>query len=254
MQQGRHQQGNAALRLGQSVQVSDGQRENTRSHRSADRGNRVQLNYDSDEYSNLFSWANSSSSGVHSIFPASLLVHENSKDLELNRTIESFWAGDRIKVSDVKNGLRQVGQLASYSFRAPRASDLPPQRLTVRHGTDQGCRLQRMGGAARRNRTGWPVQPAAARSLLCGIGSLARAGPRGIVPRAGGRGNCHRRLCPGEYNRRRPAAKRTATMRARDCAPAETTTERRGRKRRCVCWSEIALPSTPHRRPMCITP
>ena len=89
----------------------------------------LQLAYDSDEYSNLFSWANSSSSGVHPIFPASLLVHERSNDLELNRTIESFWAGDRIKVSEVKNGLRQLNQLQSYSFRAPRAADLPPQRL-----------------------------------------------------------------------------------------------------------------------------
>ena len=89
----------------------------------------LQLNHDSDEYSNLFSWANSSSSDVHPIFPASLLVHEKSNELELNRTIESFWAGDRIKVSDVKNGLRQIGKLQSYSFRAPKASDLPSQRL-----------------------------------------------------------------------------------------------------------------------------
>lgn len=88
-----------------------------------------QLNYDSGEYSNLFGWANSPSSGVHPIFPASLLVHERSNELELNRTIESFWAGERIKVSDVKNGLRQIGQLQSYSFRAPRAAELPPQRL-----------------------------------------------------------------------------------------------------------------------------
>jgi hypothetical protein len=56
-------------------------------------------------------------------------VHERSNELELNRTIESFWAGERIKVSDVKNGLRQIGQLQSYSFRAPKASDLPSQRL-----------------------------------------------------------------------------------------------------------------------------
>ena len=89
----------------------------------------VELNCNSGEYSNLFRWANSPSSGVHPIFPASLLVHERSNDLELNRTIESFWAGERIKVSDVKNGLRQIGHLQSYSFRAPKAAELPPQRL-----------------------------------------------------------------------------------------------------------------------------
>ena len=89
----------------------------------------VQLNYGSDEFSNLFNWADSSSSRVHPIFPASLLVHARSNELELNRTIESFWAGERIKVSEVKNGLRQIGQLQSYSFRAPRAAELPPQHL-----------------------------------------------------------------------------------------------------------------------------
>ena len=86
------------------------------------------LKPDSNEYAAFYRWANSSS-GIHAIFPASLLVHEKSNDLELNRTIESFWAGDRIKVSDVKNGLRQINQLQSYSFRAPKATELPPQRL-----------------------------------------------------------------------------------------------------------------------------
>ena len=88
-----------------------------------------QLNSDSDEYSSLFSWANSPSSGIHPIFPASLLVHERSNDLELNRTIESFWAGDRIKVSEVKNSLRQIGQLQSYSFKAPKAVEQQQGRL-----------------------------------------------------------------------------------------------------------------------------
>ena len=88
-----------------------------------------QLNPDSDEYTNLFNWTNSPSSGIHPIFPASLLVHERSNDLELNRTIESFWAGDRIKVSEVKNGLRQIGQLQSYSFKAPRAAEQQQGRL-----------------------------------------------------------------------------------------------------------------------------
>ena len=89
----------------------------------------LDLKPNTEEYSAFFRWANSSAGDVHPIFPASLLVHERSNDLELNRSIESFWAGDRIKVSDVKNGLRQIGQLQSYSFRAPKASDLPIQKL-----------------------------------------------------------------------------------------------------------------------------
>ena len=63
------------------------------------------------------------------IFPASLSVYERSRDLELNGEIEAFWAGDRIRISRVKDGLRQIGQLQNYSFRAPKAAELPPQRL-----------------------------------------------------------------------------------------------------------------------------
>ena len=84
----------------------------------------------SQEYAAFFVWANDAeASGVSPMFPASLLVHERSKDLELNNEIESFWAGERILVSDVKKGLRQIGQLQSYAFRAPKAAELPPQRL-----------------------------------------------------------------------------------------------------------------------------
>ena len=89
------------------------------------------LKPDSKEYVTFFEWANNAaSSGLLSqMFPASLLVHERSGDLELDGEIESFWAGDRLKISRVKEGLRQVGQQQSYSFRAPKATELPPQRL-----------------------------------------------------------------------------------------------------------------------------
>ena len=76
-------------------------------------------------------WAESAaSSGVLSrMFPASLLVYERLNDIELNGRIESFWAGDRLKVSEVKSGLASIGQKQARSFRAPRAAELPPQRL-----------------------------------------------------------------------------------------------------------------------------
>ena len=82
-------------------------------------------------YSSFFHWANEagSSGGLHQMFPASLMVYERSGDLELCGKIESFWAGDRILVSDVKNGLRQINQFKNYPFRAPKAAELPPQRL-----------------------------------------------------------------------------------------------------------------------------
>jgi hypothetical protein len=80
---------------------------------------------------NFLQWAESAaSSGVLSrMFPASLLVYERLNDIELNGRIESFWAGDRLKVSEIKSGLASIGQKQSGSFRAPRAAELPPQRL-----------------------------------------------------------------------------------------------------------------------------
>ncbi len=88
------------------------------------------LKPDSPRYANFFQWANETkSNGLNQIFPASLLVHERSNDFELNNEIEYFWSGDRIKVTRVKDGLRQIGQLQNYSFRAPKARELPPQRL-----------------------------------------------------------------------------------------------------------------------------
>ena len=88
------------------------------------------LNPDTVEYVDFFQWADdTAANGLSPMFPASLMIYERSNDLELNREIEYFWAGDKIKIARVKEGLRQIGQLQSYSFRAPRVSDLPPQRL-----------------------------------------------------------------------------------------------------------------------------
>lgn len=86
----------------------------------------------SDDYADFFLWANGAAEAgdLNQMFPASLLVYERPPhDYKLNSEIESFWAGDRIKVSRVKEGLRAVGQPQSFSFRAPKASELPPQRL-----------------------------------------------------------------------------------------------------------------------------
>ena len=85
----------------------------------------------SDAYAAFFQWANKTAhEGLLSqMFPASLIVHERSNDLELNGEIEAFWGGERIRLARVKDGLRQIGQLQNYSFRAPKAVELPPQRL-----------------------------------------------------------------------------------------------------------------------------
>lgn len=89
------------------------------------------LNPDSPAYAAFFQWANKAAEDglLSQIFPASLMVYERSRDFDLNGKIEAFWAGDRIKISDIKDGLRQIQQLQNYPLRAPKAAELPPQRL-----------------------------------------------------------------------------------------------------------------------------
>lgn len=83
------------------------------------------------QYKTFFEWAEeaAASGTINPIFPAGLLVRERSMDPELNGDIESFWAGDKIRMPRIRAGLRQIGEARRYRFRAPRMADLPPQRL-----------------------------------------------------------------------------------------------------------------------------
>lgn len=88
------------------------------------------LNSDTVEYDRFSSWANNTEqNGLNAIFPATLQIYKWSHDFELNRQIEYFWAGDKIMAARVKEGLRQINMLRDYTFRAPKISELPPQRL-----------------------------------------------------------------------------------------------------------------------------
>lgn len=89
----------------------------------------------SDAYGDFFRWSDGvTGSDLSPMFPASLLVHERLDDPELTRQIEDFWAGDPLRKTDINRGLREIGQLANYSFKAPRAAELPPQRLRFMTG------------------------------------------------------------------------------------------------------------------------
>ena len=86
------------------------------------------LDYNSDSYADFFIWANGEDNGLHRILPATLMVYERFDDLELLNEIIWFWSGERIPVKRVRDGLRHIGQIQSYPFRAPAARELPPQR------------------------------------------------------------------------------------------------------------------------------
>ena len=87
------------------------------------------LDYNTPRYTDFFVWANQEDNGLHRILPATLMVHEKFDDHELLNEIIWFWSGERIQLKKVRDGLRHLGQLQSYPFRAPVARDLPGQRL-----------------------------------------------------------------------------------------------------------------------------
>lgn len=87
------------------------------------------LNPNTEAYSRFFVWANSGESGISPMFPASLIVHERTTDFELKNDIEAFWSGNTIALKKIRDGLRQINQLQSYSFTRPRANELGLQRL-----------------------------------------------------------------------------------------------------------------------------
>ena len=91
----------------------------------------VELLRDSDREYALLRWAEEAAGAgsLSPIFPATLAVRQRSGDPELTRAVDAYWSGDRIRVADVRKGLREIDQLRNYPFRAPRAAELPPQRL-----------------------------------------------------------------------------------------------------------------------------
>ena len=105
--------------------------------RLPDRGGRfveelaLALHPGSPEHAAFSDWVDGAvSNGTLSpIFPATLCIYGRAADFELNGDIEAFWAGDRIQVARVRAGLRQIGEARTYRFRAPKASELPLQRL-----------------------------------------------------------------------------------------------------------------------------
>lgn len=89
------------------------------------------LRQDSPAYVGLYLWANRDDSGVAPIFPATLLLHERlNNDPELTEEVRNFWAGENLSVRRVRDGLRQIGELAAFPIRSVKARELAEQRFS----------------------------------------------------------------------------------------------------------------------------
>jgi len=88
------------------------------------------LREDSPEYTEFYQWAVSDISGLSAIFPATLFLHERLRgDTELLEQITSFWAGERLPVTRVRQGLKQVGANTMFTLRTVKVAQLALERF-----------------------------------------------------------------------------------------------------------------------------
>jgi len=91
----------------------------------------VKMDTRSPRYADFWRWTKKATEedGMNPVFLATLAVYEESGDTGLKQEIEAFWAGDRLRIPSLRAGLREIGQTREYRFRAPRITELPPQRM-----------------------------------------------------------------------------------------------------------------------------
>ena len=91
----------------------------------------LKIDPNSDRYESLFHWADNAAADelLSKIFSASLCAYTEADDREIQSEIESFWAGQKMRIANLRKGLNLVGKGPYFRFRAPRLTELPPQQL-----------------------------------------------------------------------------------------------------------------------------
>jgi hypothetical protein len=90
----------------------------------------LRLQPGSPQYVEFSEWANSPASGLSQVFAATLLLHEKlHNDPELVDEITNFWSGERMAVSRIRYGLKQINCSGAYSLKTVKLKDLALQRF-----------------------------------------------------------------------------------------------------------------------------
>ena len=90
----------------------------------------LRTRFKTESYRDFYVWAGSEGSGLAAQFPATLAVLQDGGDIEYGQQIARFWAGDRLNTTQLKDNLRQIGQLTSYHLGPqPKQRGLAFQRI-----------------------------------------------------------------------------------------------------------------------------
>jgi P-loop Domain of unknown function (DUF2791) len=87
------------------------------------------LDPDSPDYTALSHWASRPDVGLSSRFAATLFLYHQVKDPESRDRIVSFWGGDPLNVSQMRQWLRDLGERSTYRLESVPMRELAFQRL-----------------------------------------------------------------------------------------------------------------------------
>jgi len=90
----------------------------------------ARLDSTSQRYVEFAEWAKQPSSGLSPLFAATILLHERlHNDPELVDQITNFWSGERLAISRIRQGLKQIGCAGLFSLKTVKTKDLAVQRF-----------------------------------------------------------------------------------------------------------------------------
>jgi hypothetical protein len=90
----------------------------------------LRLKPNTQKYAEFYQWTNSVKNGLSLLFPATLLLHERlNNDPELVDQITGFWSGDRLSISRIRQGRKQINCSGMYSLKPVALKDLALQRF-----------------------------------------------------------------------------------------------------------------------------
>jgi hypothetical protein len=82
------------------------------------------------KYADFLAWATHPSSGLSQMFAATVLLHERlNNDPEWVDEITNFWSGERLSVSRIRQGLKQISCSGMYSLKPVKMKELALQRF-----------------------------------------------------------------------------------------------------------------------------
>ena len=80
------------------------------------------------DYDEFERWAYRAEPGISPLLAATLMLHERG-DEDKRGDIRNFWAGAKLPIAEIRQGMKQIGQAHAFQIRAIPVKELPLQRF-----------------------------------------------------------------------------------------------------------------------------